>query len=79
VDVILVDSVVASEYLSRPNNPYEITAEVSNDEVLAVCLKKGNQALTDALNQALDALWADGTLKKISQDVFGTDVVTSVR
>jgi polar amino acid transport system substrate-binding protein len=79
VDVILVDSVVASEYLSKPNNPYEITAEVSNDEVLAVCLKKGNQALTDALNQALDALWADGTLKKMSQDVFGTDVVSSVR
>jgi polar amino acid transport system substrate-binding protein len=79
VDVILVDSVVAAEYLSRPNNPYEITAEVSNDEVLAVCLKKGNQALTDALNQALDALWADGTLKNISQNIFGTDVVSSVR
>ncbi|MDR2370541.1 MAG: ABC transporter substrate-binding protein [Treponema sp.] len=81
VDVILVDSVVAAEYLSRPNNPYEITAEVSNDEVLAVCLKKGNSALTDALNKALDELWADGTLKSISQKVFGTDVVlvSSVR
>jgi polar amino acid transport system substrate-binding protein len=79
VDVILVDSVVAAEYLSRPNNPYEITAEVSNDEVLAVCIKKGNQALTDALNQALDALWADGTLVKISRNIFGTDVVSSVR
>jgi polar amino acid transport system substrate-binding protein len=79
VDVILVDSVVAAEYLSRPNNPYEITAEVSNDEVLAVCLKKGNTALTDALNKALDELWADGTLKSISQKVFGTDVVSSVR
>jgi polar amino acid transport system substrate-binding protein len=79
VDVILVDSVVAAEYLSRPNNPFEITAEVSNDEVLAVCLKKGNSALTEALNKALDELYADGTLKKISQDVFGTDVVSSVR
>ncbi|MDR2144789.1 MAG: ABC transporter substrate-binding protein, partial [Treponema sp.] len=74
VDVILVDSVVAAEYLSRPNNPFEITAEVSNDEVLAICLKKGNNALTEALNKALDELYADGTLKKISQDVFGTDV-----
>jgi polar amino acid transport system substrate-binding protein len=79
VDVILVDSVVAAEYLARPNNPYLITAEVSNDEVLAICLKKGNNALTDVLNKALDDLYADGALQKISQSVFGTDVVSSVR
>ncbi|MDR2144418.1 MAG: transporter substrate-binding domain-containing protein [Treponema sp.] len=47
--------------------------------MLAICLKKGNNALTEALNKALDELYADGTLKKISQDVFGTDVVSSVR
>ncbi|MDR1419723.1 MAG: ABC transporter substrate-binding protein [Treponema sp.] len=79
VDVILVDSVVAAEYLSRPNNPFEITAEVSNDEVLAICLKKGNDALTGVLDKALDDLYAEGTLQKISQDVFRTDVVSSVR
>jgi polar amino acid transport system substrate-binding protein len=79
VDVILVDSVVAADYLAKPGNPYEITAEVSNDEVLAICLKKGNDALTDVLNKALDDLYADGTLKRISQSVFGTDVVSSVR
>jgi polar amino acid transport system substrate-binding protein len=79
VDVILVDSVVAAEYLSRPGNPFLITAEVSNDEVLAICLKKGNDALTAVLNKALDELYADGTLQKISQNIFGTDVVSSVR
>lgn len=79
VDVILVDSVVAAEYLSRPNNPFEISAEVSNDEVLAVCIKKGNDALTAALDKALDDLYADRTLQQISQKIFGTDVVTSAR
>jgi len=77
VDVILVDSVVAAEYLRRPDNPYEVSAEVSDDEVLAICLKKGNDALTEALNKALDELYEDGTLKKISLEVFGTDVVSS--
>jgi polar amino acid transport system substrate-binding protein len=79
VDVILVDSVVAAEYLSKPGNPFEICAEVSNDEVLAICVKKGNAALTAALDKALDELYADGTLQKISQEIFGTDVVSSVR
>ncbi|MDR0655608.1 MAG: ABC transporter substrate-binding protein [Treponema sp.] len=79
VDVILVDSVVAADYLAPADNPFLITAEVSNDEVLAICLKKGNSALTDALNKALDELYADGTLQRISRTVFGTDVVSSVR
>lgn len=79
VDVILVDSVVAVEYLSRPGNPFEITAEVASDEVFGICLKKGNDALTEALNGALDQLWEDGTLLRLSQDIFGTDVVSPVR
>ena len=76
VDVILVDSVVASDYLAKPDNPYEISALVSDDEVLAICLKKGNDALTAALNKALDELFADGTIVSISQRIFGADVVS---
>jgi len=79
VDVILVDSVVAADYVAKPGNPFEITAEVSSDEVLAVCIKKGNDALTAAIDKALDELFAEGTLQKISQEIFGTDVVTSAR
>ncbi|MDR2701122.1 MAG: ABC transporter substrate-binding protein [Spirochaetaceae bacterium] len=77
-DVILVDSVVAADYLSKPGNPFEVSGEVSNDEVLAICLKKGNDALTNALNTALNELFADGTLPRISMRIFGTDVVSSL-
>ena len=79
VDVILVDSVVAAEYLSRPGNPFEISALISEDEVLAVCIKKGNDELTAAINKALAELFAEGTLQRISQNIFGTDVVTPAR
>jgi polar amino acid transport system substrate-binding protein len=78
VDVILVDSVVAADYLAKPGNPYEITAEVSNDEVLAVCLKKGNDALTAEIDKALAELAREGTLKEISMKIFGADVVSSL-
>jgi polar amino acid transport system substrate-binding protein len=42
-------------------------------------MKKGNDALTTAINRALDELFADGTMRRISQDVFGMDLVTAAR
>lgn len=78
VDVILVDKVVADSYLARPNNPFEMTGQVSDDEVLAICLKKGNNALTEALNKALDEVFAEKTLQQISRNIFGYDVVSSL-
>jgi polar amino acid transport system substrate-binding protein len=42
-------------------------------------MRKGNDALTDAINKALDELFADGTMKKISNDIFGMDLVSAVR
>ena len=77
-DVILVDKVVADSYLAKPGNPFEMTVQISDDEVLAVCLKKGNNALTDALNKALAELVAEGKLQQISQQIFGYDVVSSL-
>ena len=79
VDVILVDSVVASDYLAKPGNPFEISALVSDDEVLAICIKKGNNELTAAIDKALNELYAEGTLQRISQKIFGTDVVSPAR
>jgi ABC-type amino acid transport substrate-binding protein len=49
------------------------------DEFFGICMKKGNTELVDAVNKALDELFADGTMKKISENNFGTDIVSSVR
>jgi polar amino acid transport system substrate-binding protein len=49
------------------------------DEVFAICLKKGNDALTEAIDRALDELFADGTMLRLSQEIFNIDMVTAAR
>jgi polar amino acid transport system substrate-binding protein len=70
---------VAVDYVADPASPFEIVWQGPADEVFAICLQKGNDALTNALDIALDALFADGTMKKISMDTFGMDLVSGVR
>ncbi|MDR2494488.1 MAG: ABC transporter substrate-binding protein, partial [Spirochaetaceae bacterium] len=79
VEIIVVDSLVAFKYVSGADSPYEIVWQGTADEQFGICLKKGNDQLTAALDKALDELFADGTIQKISQDIFKQDLVSSVR
>lgn len=79
VDIIVVDSLVALEYVGPQDSPFEIVWQGTADEKFGICLKKGNDALTAALDKALDELFAEGTMLKISQDVFGRDLVSTAR
>jgi polar amino acid transport system substrate-binding protein len=79
VDVIVCDSMVAVDYVNAADSPFVIVWQGPSDEQFGICLKKGNDALTAALDEALDALFADGTMKRISQEVFKMDLVSSVR
>jgi polar amino acid transport system substrate-binding protein len=79
VDAIVCDSLVAVDYVAPADTPFEIIWQDTADEVFAVCLKKGNDALTEALDKALDELFADGTMLKISQETFKMDLVSAAR
>ncbi|MDR1219496.1 MAG: ABC transporter substrate-binding protein [Treponema sp.] len=79
VDAIVCDSLVAFDYIAPANSPFKLVWQGEADEVFAICFKKGNDQLTNAVDQALDALFADGTIFKISQDVFKMDMVSSAR
>jgi polar amino acid transport system substrate-binding protein len=78
VDVIVCDSLVAVDFLAVEDNPFEMVWQGPADETFGICLKKGNDALTQALDKALDELFADGTMVKISEDVFKMDLVSSL-
>jgi len=78
VDVIMTDLLVAYEYVGRADSPFKIVW-TGGEEEFGICMRKGNDALTAAINKALDELFADGTMLKISQKIFGMDLVSAVR
>ena len=78
VDAIVTDLLVAYEYVSQANNPFEIVWQ-GGEEEFGICMKKGNDALTAAINDALDSLFTDGTMLRISNNIFGMDLVSAVR
>jgi len=50
------------------------------EEEFGICMRKGNDALTKAIDKALDELFDDGTMLKISKEIFdGMDLVSPVR
>ena len=77
VDVIVTDLLVAYEYVAR-SDEFEIVWQ-GGEEEFGICMRKGNDALTDAINRALDALFEDGTMLAISNRIFGMDLVSAVR
>jgi len=80
VDAIVTDFLVAFDYASPEGSPFEIVWLGSDaPEVFGVCMKKGNDALTEAVNKALEEMFDDGTMLRISYEVFGLDLVAQAR
>jgi polar amino acid transport system substrate-binding protein len=78
VDVIVTDLLVAYDYVAPADSPFEIVWQ-GGEEEFGICMKKGNDTLTEAVNKALDELFEDGTMQLISDKIFGMDLVSAVR
>jgi polar amino acid transport system substrate-binding protein len=78
-DAVVCDSLVAIDYVNAEDSPFQMVWQGTADEKFGICMKKGNDKLTAAIDKALEELFADGTVLAISQDVFKMDMVSSVR
>jgi len=76
VDLVVADNIVGYHYTNTEDSPFEIIWEGPSDEYIGICLKKGNDALTFALDNALEELFKDGTMLHLSQRIFGRDLVS---
>lgn len=78
-DSVFTDSVVASYYLGDDAASYKTVWENDELEPIGICFKKGNDALKEKIEEALDAIYEDGTLGEIAVKYFGTDLTAGLR
>jgi len=72
IDAIMNDYPV-NAYLSKIRGQTEVVATVTTDEQYGIGIKKGNDALLDAVNEALADMMADGTYDEIFDKWFGEE------
>ena len=82
IDAIAIDEVVARYYLTKNPGAYKILQDKGGkDDSLAVedyvvGFRKGDNALKQKIDGALNEMAKDGTAAKISRKWFGKDVIT---
>ena len=74
IDSVFLDSIFAYYYIAENNKDYYVLPSVMDTEEIAIGFRKGDQALRDEVQKKLSEMKADGTLAKISEKWFGTDV-----
>ena len=74
VDAVLLDKVVAEYYITEKQAPFVVLSESLLGEEYAIGFRKGDVALTEAVNAILLDMAADGTLGAITEKWFGADV-----
>lgn len=75
LDAVVIDEVVIKYYMSKEKDTFKLLGESLAPEEYGVGVKKGNDALLQKLQKALDEMNQDGTAAKISQKWFGEDKV----
>lgn len=78
VDAVCTDAVVASYYLGDEASNYKNVWEAEEKEPICMCFKKGNDALKDAMETALDNVKASGKLGEIATKYFGSDITADL-
>ena len=74
LDGVAMDSVVAEYSLKVTGKPFVILSESLAPEQYGIAFKKDNTELRDKVQNALNEMAADGTVAKISEKWFGSDI-----
>ncbi len=78
IDGVLTDRIVGLNAIAELENGDKLTlvGSVLRSEVMAIAFHKDNVALRDQVNQTLSTMFADGTMKAISEKWFNGEDIT---
>ncbi|OQP33972.1 MULTISPECIES: cystine ABC transporter substrate-binding protein [Pantoea] len=74
LDAILVDRLAALDLVKKTGDTMAVAGAPFSRLESGVALRKGNEDLLNAINQAIAAMQKDGSLTKLSEKWFGADV-----
>ncbi|MBQ7155205.1 MAG: transporter substrate-binding domain-containing protein, partial [Synergistaceae bacterium] len=74
LDAALVDSLVACYFIFSSSERYFVLSDNLGEEELAIGFRKNDRKLGDRVQEVISEMKADGTLGKISQKWFGSDI-----
>lgn len=76
IDALAVDELVGRYYLSQKPGEYSVLKEELLSEPIGIGIRKEDAELKDKIQKALDGMFKDGTMKKISIKWFGDDITS---
>ncbi len=79
IDAVVSDYLVAVSYLNESNSEFKAVWIGNPDEFFGVCTKKSSTELLEKIDEALQSMKEDGTLKTMYTDIFGTDLSDSIK
>ena len=74
IDAVLIDSVVARYFITTSGKDFVVMDEELSTEQYGIGFRKGDNALEQAVSQALLELAEEGVVAEISEKWFGEDV-----
>ncbi|WP_312092623.1 amino acid ABC transporter substrate-binding protein [Niallia sp.] len=75
LDAVVIDEIVIDYYMTKEQDSFKILDESLAPEEYGIGVKKGNEALLEKLQKALDEMNEDGTAAEISEKWFGENKV----
>ncbi|SDM55619.1 amino acid ABC transporter substrate-binding protein [Bacillus sp. OK048] len=75
LDAVVIDEVVINYYMAKEEGTFKVLDESLAPEEYGIGVKKGNEALLEKLQKALDEMNEDGTAASISDKWFGENKV----